>query len=206
MRYGGADIFKAKAARLQRPWISDDAHRRRLRPSYQHLRDAADLADARRHDEVAEIVEIGGTPDRGGHGQDHDRRGRGVRFPDGRPACQSRRKIGLRRVDGRLHIAGGVVSVPRQVELNLDACGAELARGRQLVDARNRSDVPLKRSGDGGRDGLGIGPRQCRADPHGGHVDAGKARHRQLEIGDDARKKEPDRKQDGPNRPLDEER
>ena len=191
---------------MQRPWIGDHAHGWRLRASDQHLRYAADLADARRHDEVAEIVKIGRPPDRRRHGEDHDWRSGGVRFPDRRPARQSGRKVGLRRVDGGLHVAGGVVCVARKIELNLDACGAELARRRQLVDARNLSDVPLKRRGDGGRDGLRIGPRQCRADRTAGMSTLAKARDRQLEICDDARKKDPDRKQDSSNRPPDEER
>ena len=184
--------------------IGDNAHGRRLRAAEQDFRHAVHLADAGVNDEVAEIVKVGRAPGGRGHRHDHDGRAGGVRFADRRAAGQRGGKVGLRRVDRRLHVARGVVGIARQIELHLDAGRAELAGRGQLVDAGDLADAALQRGRDGGRDGLRIGAGQRGAYPHRRQIRVRQARHRQIEIGDHAREEEPDRQERGPDGTPDE--
>ena len=79
-------------------------------------------------------------------------------------AGMPRRQQRHRRGDRRLHVDGGAVDVPVQVELHHDVAAAGGARRGHLVDAGNGRELPLERARDRRGHRARIAARQIGAD------------------------------------------
>jgi hypothetical protein len=97
--------------------IHVDAHRRSRTATGHYLADTADLRNALHKNCRGRVVERGRRQFVGGERQDHDRRIRRIHFTVCRVARQIGWKITARRVDRSLHVPGGSVDIPVQVEL-----------------------------------------------------------------------------------------
>ena len=153
---------------------------------------------------VGGIVERAGRHGVRGQRQDHDRRRRRIGFAERRPRRQVGRQIGLRRVDGGLHVARGAVDIAVEIELHRDAGGAERAARGQLGDPRDFAEPAFERRRDRRRHGLGVGARPAGGDADGREVHRRHAGDRQEAIRHDADEQQADGQQRGADRSADE--
>jgi hypothetical protein len=121
----GADILHANAVSEECGRIQIDAHGGQRAAPDLHVADAGDLGEFLFDDRRREIVELALAERGGSEGKDRDGLIRRVDLAVGRIAAQRSRKIGSRRIDGRLNVARGTVNVPIEAELqrNVGAAG-----------------------------------------------------------------------------------
>ena len=190
--------------RGERDRIDADADRGLLGAVDGDLGDALDLGQTLDDHGVGGIVERAGRHGIRGQRQDHDRRRRRIGFAERRPRRQVGRQVGLRRIDGGLHVARGAVDVAVEIELHRDAGGAERTARGQLGDPRDLAEPALERRRDRRRHGLGVGARPAGGDADGREVHRRHAGDRQEAIRHDADEQQADGQQRGADRSADE--
>ncbi|MGY3359016.1 hypothetical protein ACVWZK_005679 [Bradyrhizobium sp. GM0.4] len=109
----------------QRDRIELNPDRRLVGTRDRHIAHPRHLRDALRQHGVGDVVDRAGGQRLRGQRQHEDRRACGVRLAEARQRRQIARQVDQRRIDCRLHVAGGFVDVAADVELELDAGRAE---------------------------------------------------------------------------------
>ena len=127
-----------------------------------------------------------------------------IDLPIRRIARKSYRQVPPRRIDRRLHIAGGAVDVAAQIKLQDDAGGAEGARRGHFGHARDAPKLAFQRGCDRGRHGFRARAWQCGRDLDRGKVHGRQSRHREEPKGDRADERHGDGQQCSADRPPDE--
>ena len=191
----GPDVLEPDAVLEERLRVEVDPHRRQRAAADRHIADALDLQQLLLNDRRGGIVDRARAQRVGGEREDDDRRIGGIEGAVGRVLPQRPRQVLARRLDGGLDIALGAVDVAVEVEDEHDPTAPLAARGGHLVDPGDAAQMPLERRGHGGRDRLRARPGQLRHDHDGRHVDLRHVGHRQQEIGEDARERQPAREQ-----------
>ncbi len=199
-----AHVLEPDPVAGERVGVQLHPHRGQRAAAHEHLAHAVDLGQLLLEDRGGHVVELAGA--RGGRGQrqDHDRRVGGVHLAVGRVARQVRRQLPARRVDGRLHVAGGPVDVAREIELQGHARRAEEARRGHLGHRCDAGELPLERRGHRGGHRLRARAGQPGRDADGGEVHLGQWGHRQQAEGDGAGQHQRDGQQRGADRAADE--
>ena len=138
---GLAQVLHAQPHAGQRLGVDVDPHRRLLPSAHGHLSDPVDLGDLLREDRVGLVVNLPERDRPRGQRQDEDRRVGRVDLPVGGQRGQVVREDPGGGVDGGLHVAGGRVDVPVEVELQRDArsCPARSSRSSRRVRRCGRS-------------------------------------------------------------------
>ena len=197
-------VFEPDAVFVERARIELDPHRRERAAADRDLADPVDLGQLLRQHRGGGVVELALAQGVGRQGEDQDRRVRRIDLAVGRVAAQARRQVGMRRIDRRLHVPCRAVDVAVEAELQVYARRADGAGRRHFGDVRDLAEMALQRRGDAGRDHLGTCTGKLGPHRDGREVDLRQRRHRQLEERDGAGGRDPEREQDGRDRPPDE--
>ena len=96
---------------------------------------------------------------------------------------ETRRQVGARRIDRRLHVARGAVEAAVEAELQGDAGDADRALRTHPGDIGNDAEMAFERGRHGRRHRGGAGPRHTRAHRNGRVIDLRQGRHRQPHEG-----------------------
>ncbi|MNM78651.1 hypothetical protein D3C81_905610 [compost metagenome] len=154
-----AHAFQRQAVMAEQVRIEVDTHRRQRTAADAHLPHPFHLRQARRHDGRREVVHLATGVGIRGEREDHDRLIRRVRLAVRRIVRHAGGQQARRRVDCRLHFAGGAVDVLGQVELHHDGGVAQRAAGGHLGDPGDAPERALQRGrhrrGHGFRAGAG---------------------------------------------------
>ncbi|MOA00799.1 hypothetical protein D3C78_1201740 [compost metagenome] len=179
-------------------------HRRQGTAADLHFAHALNLGQALGEDGGRQVVELALLQHIGGQRQHHDRRLGRVDLLVGGHAAHAAGQQVARGVDGRLHVAGGAVDVPVQVELHDDPRRALAGAAGHLVDPGNGAEGPFQWRGDAGGHDLRAGAGQ--AGLHGDHreVHLRQRRHRQQAEADAAQQEDRQAQQHGGDRAVDE--
>ncbi len=168
-----------------------------------HQRHAGNLADPLGEYVLGGVVDIDDRGDLGRHRQDQDGRVGRVDLAIGRGARQVLRQLAGRRVDRRLDVIGGSVNIAVEIELDGDRGRAERARRGHLGDARDLSDLALKRLGDRRRHGLRRSPRERGRNRDRRKIDLRQRRDGERRKRDEAHQEDRNHDQRGGDRTVD---
>ena len=164
--HGVVDVLAGETHGGQRHRIEADAHGGLFRAVDLHLRHPVHLRQPLPQDAVGGVEKLGGRQGVGGQREGHDRRIGRIEFPVVGPGRQVGRQVGGGGVDRRLHVVGGAVDVPVDVELHDDRGRADRADRGDFVDPGDLAEVALQRRRNRARHGLRPGTR-----PRGEHDD-----------------------------------
>ena len=143
-----ADVLEADAAGGERLRIDPDANGGLLLATDPDQADARNLRDLRQQDVFGIGIDRRQRQRIRRQRDQHDRRLRGIHFPDGRRIGDIGWQIRACRVDRRKDVRGCAVDRARKLELHGQLRHAERAGGGELRDAGNLAQLLLQRRGD----------------------------------------------------------
>ncbi|MNF57847.1 hypothetical protein D3C84_393880 [compost metagenome] len=202
---GGADLAEPDAIVAQRGGIDLDPHRRKAAAVDVDLADAGHLGDLLAEQGEGDVVQLLAAA--GGRGQaDGDNGCAGqVHLAIGRYAGHVGRQHRLRRVDRRLHFAGGGFHVLAQFELQADTGRALAAAGGHLGDPGDAPQAALQGCRHGGRHHFRAGAGQAGLHADGRHVHLRQGGDGHAQERDGAGQDQRQGQQAGGHRPLQQE-
>ncbi len=177
-----ADVIGREAFRSERIHIQLHAYGVRRTAEHLHLRHAGNLRYCGFKQRVGEVVELVRRQAGGGERYQQDGNLRGIELEVLRRG-RHHRQIGLRRVDGRLHVARGLVggAIEREADLHRRRTLGRVAI--HIVDAGNTAQMALQRCEHGRCHGLRAGTRQRCRDVHAGKLQRRQRGHTQQAVG-----------------------
>ena len=175
-----ACILQRHAQGSQRAGLETDAHGWQRCAAQRDLAHPLHARDLLQHDVVGQVVELAGRKRGRRQRQRQDGRRGGIELAEGGPSGHAGRQLVDDAVDGRLHLARGLVQVAVDVEEEPHLGGAGAAGRRDGRQPRNGAQRPFQRPGHGRRHAGGAGPGQAGRDHHHRRVDLRQGRHRQL--------------------------
>ena len=180
-----------------------DAHGVLLRAVDEHLRHAAHLGDALRHERLAEFVELVERQVRRGERDEQDRLvGRVDLLVRGRRG-HVLRELPLDGADRRLHVLRGGVEAAAEAELERDLRHPDAAGRGHRVNAGDRGELLLQRRRHRGGHRLRVRAGQRGGDEDDREVHVRQVAHRQQPEAEDAEEQDRHHHQRGRDRPAD---
>ena len=187
-----AHVLQAEAVLVQRHGVQVDAHGGQGPAGDEHLAHPAHLRELLLQNRRRRVEHPPATHDVRRQREDEDGGVGGIDLAIGGIARKIGRQVAARRIDRRLDVPRRAVDVPRELELQHDVRGAEIARGGHLGHRRDVAELALERRGHRRRHRLRVGARQLGGDLDGGEIDLGQRRHRQECEGQRAGQREGD--------------